>query len=327
MQRSVSVAFWGRDGAGPLTAQRDAASMRGSPYARTYALARRLRAASANPYEYMRAIERHLGRNFAYTERPQPSAVPLDAFLFRDRAGYCQQFSGAMALLLRMGGVPARVAAGFSPGVYDAKRREYVVRDVDAHSWVEVYFPQIGWVTRDPTPAVSPARSQIADVTLAGPDAEVAIGGGGERAAGASAERRRPQPAGAGGGEQGSALPAEAIAALGLLLALAIALALRVGHNRRPRTHDDDVAELHRALQRSGRAPQPQLTLDVLAQRFAGTLAERYLRLLAAARYGYGVERPSRAQRAGLRRELAAGLGLRGQLRAWRALPPRARRR
>jgi protein-glutamine gamma-glutamyltransferase len=325
MQRSVSLAFWGRDAAG---AQRDVATRMQRPtYARTYALARRLRSASANPYEYMRAIERFLGRDFAYTERPRPSADPLEAFLFRDRAGYCQQFSGAMALLLRMGGVPARVAAGFSPGVYDAKRREYVVRDVDAHSWVEVYFPQIGWVTRDPTPAVAPARSQLADVTLGGPDAEVAIGGGGERTGSASAERGRAQPTGAGGGEQGSALPAEAIAALGLLLALAIALAVRVGHNRRPRTHDEDVAELRRALQRSGRAPQPQLTLEVLAQRFAGTLAEGYVRVLAAARYGYGVERPSRAQRAGLRRELAAGLGLRGRLRAWRALPPRARRR
>ena len=46
-----------------------------------------------------------------------------------------------MALLLRMGGVPARVAAGFSPGAYDRKRSEYVVRDLDAHSWVEAYFP------------------------------------------------------------------------------------------------------------------------------------------------------------------------------------------
>ena len=57
-------------------------------------------------------------------------------------AGYCQQFSGAMALLLRMGGVPARVGAGFSPGTLDSDRDEYVVRDLDAHSWVEAYFPR-----------------------------------------------------------------------------------------------------------------------------------------------------------------------------------------
>lgn len=322
----ITLPFWGRHDAGSSMAQPDAA-MRGSPSARTYTLVRRLRAQASNPYEYMRAIERHLRRGFAYTERPRPSAVPLEAFLFRDRAGYCQQFSGAMALLLRLGGVPARVAAGFSPGVFDAERREYVVRDVDAHSWVEVYFPQIGWVTRDPTPAVSPARSQTADVTPDGPDASVALGAGGERATGASAERGSARGTGGGAGEQGSALAGEAIAALGLLLALAIALAIRVGRNRREPSNDEDVAELRRALERSGRTAQPQLTLEALAQRFAGTVAEGYVRLLCAARYGYGVERPSRAQRAGLRRELAAGLGLRGRLRAWRALPPRARRR
>ena len=65
-----------------------------------------------------------------------------------------------MALLMRMGGVPSRVSTGFTSGSYDRKAREYVVRDVDAHSWVEVWYPGIGWVTFDPTPAASPARSQ-----------------------------------------------------------------------------------------------------------------------------------------------------------------------
>ena len=67
-----------------------------------------------------------------------------------------------MALLLRMGGVPARVASGFTPGSLDRRRGEYVVRDLDAHSWVEAYFPRYGWVTFDPTPAVAPPRAQAA---------------------------------------------------------------------------------------------------------------------------------------------------------------------
>ena len=79
------------------------------------------------------------------------------------RAGYCQQFSGVMALMLRMGGVPARVASGFSPGSYNSERKDYVVRDTDAHSWVEAYFPPYGWITFDPTPAASPATSQLDD--------------------------------------------------------------------------------------------------------------------------------------------------------------------
>ena len=65
-----------------------------------------------------------------------------------------------MALLLRMGGVPARVSTGFTSGSLDAKTREYVVRDLDAHSWVEVWYAGIGWVTFDPTPADAPPRSQ-----------------------------------------------------------------------------------------------------------------------------------------------------------------------
>ncbi len=86
---------------------------------------------------------------------------------------------------------------------------------------------------------------------------------------------------------------------------------------------DADLAELLRALQRSGRAPPPQLTLDALGRRLAGTPAQDYVRTLADARYGYGRARPTRAQRAALRRELGDGLGRRGRLRAWWALPPK----
>ena len=87
----------------------------------------------------------------------------LDGFLFDGKQGYCQQFSGAMALLLRMAGIPARVVTGFSTGATDTKTGEFIVRDFDAHSWVEVYYPGWGWLTFDPTPAASPARSQPAD--------------------------------------------------------------------------------------------------------------------------------------------------------------------
>jgi transglutaminase-like putative cysteine protease len=64
----------------------------------------------------VRRVQSYLRRGFTYTETPPARRVPLDAFLFGDKVGYCQQFSGAMALLLRMGGVPARVATGLQPG-------------------------------------------------------------------------------------------------------------------------------------------------------------------------------------------------------------------
>ena len=90
-----------------------------------------------------------------------------------------------------MAGIPARVATGFTTGAFDEKEKEYVVRDLDAHSWVEAWFPGIGWVTRDPTPAAAPARSQPGDNRSELPNAgnQTAPDLGGERL-----ERPREQP-------------------------------------------------------------------------------------------------------------------------------------
>ena len=109
-------------------------------------------------YDAVKNVELWLQNNFTYSEHVPSHDVPLMGFLQDDKRGYCQQFSGTMALMLRMAGIPARVAAGFSPGSYNKDTREYRVRDLDAHSWVEVWFPGIGWVPFDPTPARSPAQ-------------------------------------------------------------------------------------------------------------------------------------------------------------------------
>ena len=138
--------------------------LREGRYARTYALAQGLKRGADTQEEYVQAVMRYLrGDQFSYTESPQIAAENLDGFLFDAKSGYCQQFSGAMALLLRMGGVPARVSTGFTTGLLDRKAGEFVVRDVDAHSWVEVWYAGYGWVTMDPTPAAAPARSQSDD--------------------------------------------------------------------------------------------------------------------------------------------------------------------
>ncbi|MFP5364655.1 MAG: transglutaminase domain-containing protein [Thermoleophilia bacterium] len=301
-----------------------------SRYGRVYALARRLRAGARTPFDYVRAVERHLARGFTYSETPPRSAIPIVDFLLRDRVGYCQQFSGAMALLLRMGGVPARVATGFSPGSLDGERREYVVRDVDAHSWVEVYMPRIGWVTRDPTPPDSPARTQLAD-QRAGAPGEAVTSGGSERALGRSPDAgvADAQPV-ADGADSGPGA-AVVVGAIGVVVAT-VAVALLVRRRRRRRTapapgDDADVEELLRALRRTGRPTPPQLTLTALARRYAGTPAQDYVRAVADARYGYGRAGPTSAQRAVLRRELGAGLGRGGRMRAWWALPPKPARR
>src|SRR5204863_3849194 len=73
-------------------------------------------------------------------------------FVTRTKAGYCQHFAGAMALMLRYLGIPARVAAGFTSGSYDSQKHEWRVYDRNAHTWVEVWFKGYGWLPFDPTP-------------------------------------------------------------------------------------------------------------------------------------------------------------------------------
>src|SRR5436305_14473654 len=79
-----------------------------------------------------------------------------------------------MALLLGMGGVPARVATGFTTDTYVAAAKRWLVTDVDAHAWVEAWFPRYGWVTFDPTPAAAPARGGRSAI-----DSNGALGGTG----------------------------------------------------------------------------------------------------------------------------------------------------
>ena len=135
-------------------------SIRNSPYLPMYQQARELTDNAPTAYDAVKNVEQWLQNNFRYAERVPSHDIPLMGFIEEDKRGYCQQFSGAMALMLRMSGIPARVAAGFSPGSYNKDTREYRVRDLDAHSWVEVWFTGIGWVPFDPTPERSPAQSQ-----------------------------------------------------------------------------------------------------------------------------------------------------------------------
>jgi transglutaminase-like putative cysteine protease len=116
-------------------------------------LADSLRWGTGSRLEQVQAVERHL-RTFNYTlELPASRAqTSLDYFLFRRRAGHCEYFSTAMAVLLRAQGIPTRNVTGFLGGAWNERAGYLRVTENDAHSWVEVWFPGAGWVPFDPTP-------------------------------------------------------------------------------------------------------------------------------------------------------------------------------
>jgi transglutaminase-like putative cysteine protease len=125
------------------------------PYVPLYAQARRVVGRPTNPYAAAIALETWFRRTggFVYDEHPRVQGdAPLAAFVLRTKRGYCQHFAGAMALMLRYLGIPARVAAGFTSGSYDQRRGTWTVTDHDAHTWVEAWFRGYGWLPFDPTP-------------------------------------------------------------------------------------------------------------------------------------------------------------------------------
>jgi transglutaminase-like putative cysteine protease len=114
---------------------------------------------ATTPYDQAKAIESWFQNkdkgHFSYTLlTPQaPTGVrPLDYFLFTSKKGFCQDFSTAMNVMLRTLGIPSRQVSGFAQGILDDKTHQYLVNSVDAHSWVEVYFPGYGWIPFEPTP-------------------------------------------------------------------------------------------------------------------------------------------------------------------------------
>ena len=108
-------------------------------------------------YDAARAVESHLrdNNNYGYSLQMKAGGPdPLSDFLFNVKQGHCEYFATAMAVMLRTQGIATRVVNGFLPGEYNDAAEAFTVRQSDAHSWVEVYFPQTNsWVTFDPTPS------------------------------------------------------------------------------------------------------------------------------------------------------------------------------
>jgi transglutaminase-like putative cysteine protease len=121
---------------------------------RVVALARQVTEGRESAAGRARAIESYLRTHYAYSTEALTAepADPLAHFLFERRKGHCEYFASAMAVMLRVVNVPARVAIGYQSGVYNPVSGWLVIRASDAHSWVEAWLPGRGWTTFDPTP-------------------------------------------------------------------------------------------------------------------------------------------------------------------------------
>jgi transglutaminase-like putative cysteine protease len=122
-----------------------------------------------NVYDRAETIENFL-RSPPYSYSAQvkatpPGKDPVDYFLFDLKQDFCEYFASAMVVMLREVGVPARLVEGFTTGTYDSASNAYVVREQDAHAWVEVYFPGYGWIEFEPTPSQPPFPRVDAAVT------------------------------------------------------------------------------------------------------------------------------------------------------------------
>ena len=118
-------------------------------------LADRLTRGQTTEYDKVVAVTDYLQRTYPYsldTPRLPSGADAVDRFLFVDKVGFCEQFASALTVLLRDEGIPARLAVGYSQGDHDNLTGTFTVRAHDAHAWVEVLFPGVGWVPFDASP-------------------------------------------------------------------------------------------------------------------------------------------------------------------------------
>ncbi|HUL41596.1 MAG TPA: DUF3488 and transglutaminase-like domain-containing protein [Burkholderiales bacterium] len=105
------------------------------------------------------ALNFYRKEKFYYTMLPPLLGEnPVDEFLFDTRRGFCEHYASSFAFLMRAAGIPARVVTGYQGGEYNSIDDYFIVRQADAHAWVEVWLKERGWVRVDPTAAVSPLR-------------------------------------------------------------------------------------------------------------------------------------------------------------------------
>jgi transglutaminase-like putative cysteine protease len=144
---------------GAVTRARDLRlPLRSNP--RTTAFAQQLRREHPDDGDFVRVVlERVHTQEYYYTLEPPPlGADSVDEFLFDTKRGFCGHYASAFAVLMRAAGIPARVVTGYVGGTYNRYSHDWIVRQSDAHAWVEVWIAGSGWTRVDPTAAIDPSR-------------------------------------------------------------------------------------------------------------------------------------------------------------------------
>ncbi len=147
---------------GPLTARQRLSDTRlpagRNPRAIRFALG--LRRRHPRDLDYAASVLEMFHRQaYFYTLTPPPlGAEPVDEFLFETRRGYCGHYASAFAVLMRAAGIPARVVTGYFGGAYNRYADYWIIRQSDAHAWVEIWIDGQGWMRIDPTAAIAAAR-------------------------------------------------------------------------------------------------------------------------------------------------------------------------
>jgi uncharacterized protein (DUF58 family)/transglutaminase-like putative cysteine protease len=296
-----------------------------------YAKASDITRGAASPYQAVVALEAWLRTSRVYDQHASLPERPdaLARWAASGRAGYCQMFAASLAALVRLSGVPARVAEGFAPG--DRRAGVFHVSDRDAHAWVEVWFPGYGWLPFDATPGRDlPARASSSSAAFDGRAAQAPPRG--SAPAGSPLQlplaqlqavlaTRRPGETAAGsswGGTPYALALAIAAALLAALIGLERAL-LRLALPREPARAARGRVEAFAADQRVelSRALTPRELGAVLAERF-GVEADRFAAALERSAYAAPApESPSvlATETAALLRALRAEVGPAHRLR------------
>ena len=119
-------------------------------------LALQLTEGHTSPLDKALAVQEYLrGPTFTFSreiDAPPRGDDGVEHFLFETKTGYSDYFGSSMAVMLRVAGVPARMAVGYAPGELEQESGRRLIRDSDSHSWVQVYFPSYGWIDFEPTP-------------------------------------------------------------------------------------------------------------------------------------------------------------------------------